>query len=260
MSEQQTLSTPAAGPTPYRSIVKDAYSTRDPAENRVEIAAWEVETVEPTEPPEGPEDPIKDEKGNLRYSKILRFALDELGAGEISERTELKSYRDDRGGRAPSTVRGYTQYPDRLAPKSEGGLPAGHPVKRVLRRYARSRDLGHFRDDKSQDRDEGDVPSGPSGPVEPIDMELLKSAYRLARMICSKNGLVFVDRQGDAEAVEDNERIDLDEIRRHDRPVGQTQAAAMVEKQDGYTAEYRINLDTQELERVDGGNLPPGGW
>jgi hypothetical protein len=264
--------------TPFRGIVKDAYDTRDendPSETRLEIATWKVEYWSPDdEPDDEEEEPIKDDEGTLRYTKILDFALDELGAEEIARRTALKSYRDDRGGRAESTIRGYRQNPQRLAPKEEGGLPSSHPVKRVLRRYARSQDLGHFEDDKSTDKNTEDDTEGgidwfgmDDDPVarkveeaEPIDMEALKSAFTLARSIASQNGFVFAPRSGEPVAVEDNERIDEGEIRRHDRPVGEVKAACLLEKPGGATYEYRIDLDDKSLERMDNAGLPPNGW
>lgn len=249
--------------TTYRSIVKDAYSTRDPAKNVVEIAAWKVRQehwVEGSEGREGVEDPIKDWEGNLRYGKILADAMDEIGAEEIARRTALKSYRDDQGGRAASTVRGYKRKDDWIPPKKEGGYPSSHPVKRVLRRYARSQDKGHFEDDTAGDEQIALDPTPGRWVGGQIDLEAVKSAYRLARMICSKNGIVFVSQSGEGEAIEDNERIDADEIRRHDRPVGDMKAACVVEKADGYRAEYWIDLDNQKLERADDDAEPPSGW
>jgi hypothetical protein len=245
--------------TYYRSIVKDAYSTRDPAQNRVEIMAWKVKEegyIPPSEGTEGVEDPIKNALGNLRYDKILEDAIEEIGADELSRRTGLKSYRDEQGGRAASTIRGYQYESDWVPPKDKGGYESSHPIKRVLRRYARSQDKGHFEDDEATDQQ----PATEGHPGRyyggKIDMEDLKAAYRLARSICSQEGLVFVDRHGDAEAVEDNERIDRDEIRSHDRPIGETKAAVQVEKADGYTAEYWIDLDNKKLVRDDDLSTP----
>lgn len=245
--------------SPYRSIVKDAYTTRDEDEvgggdTRLEIAAWVVMENEG-------DLVIKDENGNLMYDKILQLALgrmeapgaDPIGADTVSERTEKSSYRDDRGGRAASTVRGYLRNPERLAPATEGGLPASHPVKRVLRRWARSQDLGHFEDDESRER-------VPDEDAEPIDMDKLFSAYRLARSIASQNGFVFAPQEGDPVAVEDNERIDYDEVRNEDKPMGDTKAACLLEKPNGETYEYWIDLDMGELVRADGNSIPPGGW
>ncbi len=237
------------GPNAYRSIVKDGYTTRDDGDSsdtRLEIAAWVVMEHEPEE------ENIKQDDGTLDYSKILDIALADLGADEISRRTSLKSYADDRGGRAESTIRGYRQNASRLDPKDRGGLPSSHPVKRVLRRYARSNDLGHYQDDESKD----DVELVED--AAPIDMSKLFAAYRLARSIASQQGFVFAPQSGEPEAVEDNERIDRDEIRRHDRPLGETHAACLLEKPDGSIYEYEIDLDNGELVR--GGDLPPGGW
>lgn len=240
--------------SPYRSIVKDGYTTRDGGgENRLEVAAWRIEE-------DDGELVIKNPDGTLRYEVILDLALgviehpdaSETTAKELSERTELKSYRDDRGGRAASTIRGYTSG-DTLS-----NLPSSHPVKRVLRRWARSQDLGHFEDDKSTERT-------PRDDAEPIDMGELFSAYRMARMIASMDGFVFVPQSGDPEAVEDNERIDYDEIRKEDRPIGETHAGVLLEKPDGKLYEYRVDFDTKSLERVGVGSnyspsLPPGGY
>ena len=84
-----------SGPFYYRSIVKDGYATRDEhddSDTRVEIAAWTVVEHEP-------EAKIKNDDGTLKYAKILDIALSDAGAEEISRRTGLKSYRDNRGGR-----------------------------------------------------------------------------------------------------------------------------------------------------------------
>jgi Glu-tRNA(Gln) amidotransferase subunit E-like FAD-binding protein len=58
-------------------------------------------------------------------------------------------------------------------------------------------------------------------------------------------------------AIEDNEIIDRDEIRAADRPIGDTKAAAFVEKSDGSTYEYQIDLDAGDLEPL--GDAPPAG-
>jgi len=243
--------------TPYRTIVKDAYTTRDAGDStdtRLEIVAWRVETVADED---DDEEPIKDEQGHLRYDRILNDALDELGADELARRTGLKSYADSRGGRAASTIRSYRSKSERLAPADEGGLKSSHPAKRVLRRYARSRGMGHYRDDKSQQ--EGPGPSEPDADAAPIDLSGMKGAYRLARSIASQAGFTFAPQSGDPVAVEDNERIDHDEIRRHDRPLGETKAAVMLTKPSGQTYEYSIDLDAKDLDSLDGA-IPPGGW
>lgn len=245
-------------PPAYRTIVKDAYTSRDvtdTSDTRLEIVAWRVETADDDE---DAEDTLKDESGNLRYNQILDAALDELGASEIADRTELKSYRDERGGRAASTIRGYKTNPSRLRPKSEGGLPSSHPVKRVLRRYARSRDLGHFEDDAASDDGRGPVSVEDPDAAAPISVKAMISAYKLARSIASQQGFVFAPQQGEPKAVEDNERIDRDEIRPDDRPVGDTKAAAFVEKPNGSTYEYQIDLDAKDLTALD--SVPPGGF
>jgi len=239
---------------PYRSIVKDGYTTRDGGgENRLEVAAWRIEESDG-------ELVIKNPDGTLRYEVILDFALgviehpdaSEKTSKELAELTALKSYRDERGGRAASTIRGYTSG-DTLS-----NLPSSHPVKRVLRRWARSQDIGHFENDESTERT-------PNDDAEPIDMGELFAAYRMARMIASMEGFVFVPSSGEPEAKEDNERIDYDEIRRQDSPVGETHAGVLLEKPDGKMYEYRVDFDTKSLERVGVGSnyspdLPPKGY
>jgi len=242
---------------PYRSIVKDAYATRGDGgagDTRLEIAAWVVMENEG-------DLVVKDEEGRLMYDRILDLALGKIenpsgetvAASEISRRTGLKVYRDDNGGRAPSTIRGYLDNRDRLE-----GLPSSHPIKRVLRRWARSRDLGHFEDDESRER-------VPDEQAEPIDMDSLFAAFRLARMIASKEGFTFAPQSGDPDAVEDNERIDYDEIRTEDRPLGDTKAGVLLVKPSGKMYEYEVDLDTQSLVRANVGtdfvpSLPPGGY
>lgn len=248
----QTTLTDDDSPTPYRSIVKDAYSTRDDktgSRNIVEIAAWRVEMHDPDA-----EEQIKEGDGQLNYNRILEIALADLGADEISRRTGLKSYADDQGGRAASTIQGYKQNPGRLRSAPEGGLPQSHPVKRVLRRWARSNDLGHFEGDQATDD------TGEEADPSPIDLDKLKSAFRLARLIASENGLGFVDSSGDPVAVEDNERIDRDEIRPADRPLNDTKAAAQITKADGSIYEYEIDLTNRKLNPESGTTVPPDGW
>lgn len=252
----------------YRTIVKDAYSTRDGGESRLEIVVWQVDQdrwIPGSEGREGVEDPIKTASGNLRYDKILNDAMDELGSDEIARRTGLDSYADDRGGRAASTIRGYKQKDDWAKPKDEGGFESSHPVKRVLRRYARSRDLGHFEEDEAGDERIALPPRSGRMISGEIDLGAMKRAYKLARSIASQNGFVFVDRSGDGEAVEDNERIDEDEIRRQDRPTGEVHAGCLLIKPGGKAYEYEIDLDTGDLERVNVGKnfrpeLPPTGY
>jgi len=238
--------------TPYRSIVKDSYTTRDTraeGETSLEIVVWRIERVADDDD----EGTIKDESGNLRYNQILEEALDDEGAAEIAERTQLKSYRDEQGGRAASTVRGYRQNPGRLRPKDEGGLPSSHTGKRVLRRYARSNDLGHFDDDRAVD--DGRGPSPEEEGAEPIDLAAMFRAYKLARSIASQQGFVFAPQRGEPVAEEDNERIDDDEIRSDDRPIGDTKAAAFVEKADGSLYEYQIDFDAKDLDQLQ--DAPP---
>jgi len=241
--------------SPYRSIVKDGYTTRDGGggKKRLEVAAWRLEE-------DDGELVIKNPDGTLRYELILDLALGRIEhpdanattAEDLSERTSLKSYADDRGGRAASTIRGY------MSGDTLSNLPSSHPIKRVLRRWARSQDLGHFEDDSATERT-------PRDDADPIDMGELFGVYRMARMIASMEGFVFVPQSGEPETVEDNERIDYDEIRRQDRPVGETHAGVLLEKLDGKLYEYRVDFDTKSLERVGAGSnyspeLPPGGY
>lgn len=263
MSTQQTLS---GQDDHFRSIVKDAYDTRDENDTddtTLEIVAWRVDKdryIPPSEGREGVENPIKTVSGNLRYGKILDTALEDVGAGTLAERTALKSYADDRGGRAASTIRGYRQNRDRLAPKTEGGLPSSHPVKRVLRRYARSQELGHFVDDTSGDEGVAVPPRAGRHISGEIDLSAMKAAYRLARSIASQEGFGFAPQEGEPVAVEDNELIDPDEVRAADRPLGDTKAMCMLTKPSGSVYEYHIYLDDKTLEPAEGTTIPPGGW
>jgi len=247
----------------YRSIVKDAYSTRDDgksSDTRLEIVVWKVDRdtyLPPSEGRDGVDDPIKTADGNLRYDKMLADALDEIGADELSRRTGLKSYSDERGGRAASTIRGYKYADDWVPPKDEGGYANSHPIKRVLRRYARSQDKGHFEDDAAGDERVSLPPRGERFVSGEIDMGAMFRAYKLARSIASQAGFVFAPQSGDPVAVEDNERIDDDEVRAADRPLGDTKAACFVEKPDGSTYEYQIDLDAKDLTALD--DAPPAG-
>jgi len=244
MSDIQTVISGFYRETPYRSIVKDGYTTRDTNDTNdtdLEIIVWKVKQHKG-------DLVLKDENGNLRYDRIIDLALDDIGSKDIARRTRLKSYRDDQGGRAASTIRGYRSRPDLMRPKPLGGLPSSHPVKRVLRRWARSQNLGHFGGED------------PPDDANPIDMTRLKAAYRLARSIASQEGFGFVPRDGDPVAVEDNERIDTDEIRTEDRPVDDTHGAVLLTKPSGQKYEYRVDFDMKELERHEGSDLPPHGW
>lgn len=240
----------------WRSIVKDAYSTRDGGgDTRLEVAVWQIDKdtyIPPDEGREGVEDPIKTVSGNLRYDKILGDAIDELGSPELSRRTGLKSYRDEQGGRAASTIRGYQQNDEWWRPKDEGGYRSSHPIKRVLRRYARSQDKGHFEEDASGDERVALPPRSGKWIDGQIDMEALHSAFRLARSIASQNGFVFAPQSGDGEAVEDNERIDRDEVRPVDRPLGDTKGAVLLTKPSGSVYEYEVDFDKQTLIPVEG--------
>ena len=251
MSVQQTL-TGQRQTYPYRSIVKDAYTTRDEGDDsdtRLEIVVWKVVKHKPDEP-------IKNDDGRLDYDKILRKLIDEEGLTqtEIAETTHADSYRDEQGGRSRSTVGRYYRGEASLNELLEK-QDADHPILRVVRRRARSRDLGHFQQDQSRD----DLSIDPDA-EEPIDTTALESAFTGARSIASQNGFVFAPQSGTPIAVEDNERIDHDEIRRHDRPLGEVHAACMLEKPDGSVYEYQIDLDTGTLEPAGDNSIPPGGW
>lgn len=230
---------------PYRSIIKTGHTTKDDAgaQVQVEIAVWQIK--EATLEPKGELDTKQD--GRVQYGVILQVALgresvqgvDPIGAEEIARRSALKSYRDEQGGRAPSTVRGYA------TGETLSNLPANHPVKRVLRRYNRSRGIGHQAD--------GDV--DPEA-ANPIDMNSLQAAYRLSRMICSKGGLGFLPKTGDGKAEENNQRIDYDEIRPIDEPLGDMKAAVMIDSQGLMPKEYEIDLDAEVLIERDGYAAP----
>lgn len=244
----------------YRTIVKDAYTTRDAHETSdttLEVVAWRVQSrrwLPGTRGQEGVEDPIKTFTGRLLYGKILAKARDELGTGEISRRTKLKSYADEKGGRAESTIRGYDS-------ETLRNLTSSHPVKRVLRRWARSQDLGHFEDDEATDEEPAIEPrEGEWIGKGEIDLDAMKRAYKLARSIASQEGFVFAPQEGEPVAVEDNERIDEDEVRQEDRPLGDTKGAVLLVKPTGKTYEYRVHYDEKTLERVYDEDLPPGGW
>lgn len=265
MSTQTTL-TGDPRENVYRTIVKDVYSTRDKGKTQdtmLEIVVWQVKKdiyLPPIEEREGIEDPIKTASGHLKYGKILDAAMDNIGAKDLSRRTGLKSYADDLGGRAPSTIRGYASSTEWANPKSEGGLPSSHPIKRVLRRYARSHDMGHFVDDEAGDEGLA-IPGKPGRKISGrIDLASMQRAYKLARSIASQNGFVFVPREGVPMAVEDNEIIDLDEIRPIDRPLGEVNAMLMVTKPSGQIYEYVIDLDEKTLEAAEGTDVPPSGW
>jgi hypothetical protein len=93
---------------------------------------------------------ILNESGRLDYDRALNLLLDREGytQRDLAETTQLKSYRDEQGGRSRSTVGRYYR---------NGGLNAlldkvgsGHPLLRVVRRRARSAGIGHFEDDESR--------------------------------------------------------------------------------------------------------------
>jgi len=200
----------------YRSIVKDGVVTRDDEEeSRSELAVWLIKPAEI-------EEELLQTKigGEVQYKTILEVALGRrqapagatpTTANELSQRTELSSYADSRGGRSASTIRGY------LSNDTLTRLPSSHPVKRVLRRYIRSQQFGHFSESEPDP-----------------------------------------DKTTRAVSVEDNERIDKDEIRPNDRPLGEVQASLLLES-GSYTQEYRIDLDDRTVTPEDG-LTPPGGY
>jgi len=231
----------------YRSIVKDGVVTRDDEEeSRSELAVWLIKPAEI-------EEELLQTKigGEVQYKTILEVALGRrqapagatpTTANELSQRTELSSYADSRGGRSASTIRGY------LSNDTLTRLPSSHPVKRVLRRYIRSQQFGHF-SESEPDPDN----------TEPIDMDRMFGAFRLAKMICIGQPLkINIVRDARPVAVEDNERIDKDEIRPDDRPLGEVQAALLLES-GSYIQEYRIDLDDRTVTPEDG-LAPPGGY
>jgi len=156
---------------------------------------------------------------------------DPLTASGLADRTETKSYRDARGGRSESTIRGY------LSNDTLSRLPSSHPVKRALRREIRSNKLGHFADDTTED----ELP-------EPIDMERLNRAFKRARRIVGDN-IKYVSATTTQEAIEDNKLIDEQDIRVIDE-IDEILAAAHVEK-GGRNYEYRIDLSNETLENID---------
>lgn len=90
---------------------------------------------------------VKDpESGTLDYHKLLRLMLEQTTQSEVADRTALKSYADDRGGRSRSTVSDYAR-----GVQSFASVASSHPLKRVVRRWARSNDVGHFLGDESRD-------------------------------------------------------------------------------------------------------------
>jgi hypothetical protein len=231
----------------YRSIVKDGNVTReDNRESRAEIAVWMVKSDEKDQPEE-----IKTKvNGRVQYKPILEVALgrrqvDKVSpttAEELSRRTGLSSYADSRGGRSASTIRGY------LSGDTLSRLPSSHPVKRILRRYVRSQEFGHFAE---RDADPDDV--------RPIDKDRMLNVFTRAKMICIGQPLyINIVATTSGVSVEDNERIDKDEIRPNDRPLGEVQASLLLES-GSYTQEYRIDLDDRTVTPEDG-LAPPGGY
>lgn len=112
---------------------------------------WQPESGNQAERIAGPgaspeEEQIKEDDGGLNYGRILSLMLGEHTQAEIAEKTALKSYRDERGGRSRSTISSYAR-----GSQSFAAVGSSHPLKRVLRRWARSNDVGHYRDDEAQD-------------------------------------------------------------------------------------------------------------
>jgi hypothetical protein len=173
MSETQTRLETGTQTRYYRSIVKDGNVTREDGKTtRAELAVWMVKSAEL-----GQASQITTKVGgSVQYKTILEVALGRrqvdgvtpTTAEDLSRRTGLSTYADSQGGRSASTIKGYL-YNDTLSRLN----PGQHPVTRVLRRYIRSQKFGHFAD--------GD--SDPEA-AEPIDIERLFGAFRLAKMIC----------------------------------------------------------------------------
>jgi len=233
MSESETR--------PFRSIIKDIQSYKT-TKTVIEVAVWEIQRAAVGVEPDPQASLVLKVDGDLQYDTILEVVLgrrevegyDPLSASKLAERTESKSYRDARGGRSESTVRGYLSN-DRLS-----RLPSSHPVKRALRREIRSNKLGHF-------ADEGETVTSDELP-EPIDMERLGRAFKRARRIVGDN-IKFVSATTTQEAVEDNKLIDEQDIRVIDE-IDEILAAAHVEK-GGRQYEYRIDLSNETLENID---------
>jgi hypothetical protein len=158
---------------PFRSIIKDIQSYKT-TKTVVEVAVWEIQRAAVDVKPDPRASLVLKVDGKLQYDTILQVVLgrrevegyDPLTASGLADRTETKSYRDARGGRSESTIRGY------LSNDTLSRLPSSHPVKRALRREIRSNKLGHFADDTTED----ELP-------EPIDMERLNRAFKRARRI-----------------------------------------------------------------------------
>lgn len=90
------------------------------------------------------EERIKDEEtGRLDYEKMLDMARQSLTQRELAERAA--NYADD-GSFGRSTVSDYERGQTDITERN-----SGHPLKRALRRWARSNDVGHYQDDESAD-------------------------------------------------------------------------------------------------------------
>jgi len=223
---------------PFRSIIKDIQSYKT-TKTVVEVAVWEIQRAAVDVKPDPRASLVLKVDGKLQYDTILQVVLgrrevegyDPLTASGLADRTETKSYRDARGGRSESTIRGY------LSNDTLSRLPSSHPVKRALRREIRSNKLGHFADDTTED----ELP-------EPIDMERLNRAFKRARRIVGDN-IKYVSATTTQEAIEDNKLIDEQDIRVIDE-IDEILAAAHVEK-GGRNYEYRIDLSNETLENID---------
>jgi len=243
MSESETR--------PFRSIIKDGQTySSDRRNHDVEIAAWIIKRAPASIDADPKGSVITKVGGELRYNTILEVVLGrrELEGysprtpQELAERTQSDSYRDEKGGRSASTIRGY------LSNDTLEGLPSSHPLKRVLRREIRTYNIGHFADEDMQTFSD-DLP-------RPINMSSLADAYKRARSIASDNGLKFLDASPVSEAIEDNKLIDEAEIRPVDRPTGDFKASVMVTKESASgsemaTYEYKVDLDKRTLENID---------
>ena len=246
-----------SGTRPFRSIIKDGQTTdEDYRSTDVEISAWIVKRAAVDIDATARGSLILKVDGELQYDTILEVVLgrrsvdgyDPRSAQELADRSESDAYRDDRGGRSASTIRGY------LSGDTLQGLPSSHPVKRVLRREIRTYDLGHFAEQETSTA--ADLPS-------PINMTSLLDAYKRARVAAEESGLKFLRALPVAEAIEDNKLISESDIRPADRPTGDFKASVMVTKNSKGgseidTYEYEVDLDSKTLiNRDKSGYGPP---
>jgi len=244
-----------SGTRPFRSIIKDGQTTDEEYRSTdVEISAWVIQRAAVDIDATASGSLMLKVDGELQYDTILEVVLgrrrvegyDPRSAQELADRTESKSYADDRGGRSASTIRGY------LSNDTLERVPSSHPVKRVLRREIRTYELGHFAEQETTTA--ADLP-------EPIDMAALRRAYKMARRIAADSGLGFVSNESFSEAIEDNKLISEEEIRPVDRPTGDYKASVHVIKSSPSgseleTYEYEVDFDGEKLISNDGYGPP----